>query len=95
MSADVTRNIANIAKPWRYQQLATWASTYTSTKERTINYEEQVAEYLTSNIPHNNSEHQDNGVTKTRATGVYFLIDWNEVDDDPENIEIFDNFQEI
>lgn len=55
--------------------------------------EQQVAEYLNDNIPHNNSEHPRQWSYENPATGVYFLIDWNEPDDDPENIEIFDSFQ--
>lgn len=56
--------------------------------------EQQVAEYLNDNIPHNNSEHPRQWSYENPATGVYFLIDWNEPDDDPENIEIFDSFQD-
>ena len=55
--------------------------------------EQQVAEYLNDNIPHNNSEHPRQWSYENPATGVYFLIDWNEPDDDPENIEVFDSFQ--
>lgn len=56
--------------------------------------EQQVAAYLNDNIPHNNSEHPRQWSYENQATGVYFLIDWNEPDDDPENIEIFDSFQD-
>ena len=48
---------------------------------------------LVQNIPHNNSEHPRQWSYENPATGVYFLIDWNEPDDDPENIEVFDSFQ--
>jgi len=56
--------------------------------------EQQVAEYLNDNIPHNNSQHPRQWSYENPATGVYFLIDWNEPDDDPENIKIFDSFQD-
>lgn len=56
--------------------------------------EQQVAEYLNDTIAHNNSEHPRQWSYENPATGVYFLIDWNEPDDDPENIEIFDSFQD-
>jgi len=57
--------------------------------------EEQVAEYLTNNLPHNNSEHPRQWSYENRSTGVYFLIDWNESEVEPERIEIFDNFQDF
>ena len=57
--------------------------------------EEQLAEYLTTNIPHNISEHPKQWNYEHPDTGVYFLIDWNHVDDDPERIETFDNFQDF
>jgi hypothetical protein len=57
--------------------------------------EEQLAEYLTKNLPHNISDHPRQWNYENPATGVYFLIDWNEVDDDPEYIENFDNFNEF
>lgn len=57
--------------------------------------EEQLAEYLTTNLPHNISDHPRQWNYENPATGVYFLIDWNEVDDDPEYIEDFDNFKEF
>jgi hypothetical protein len=55
--------------------------------------EEQLAEYLTTNIPHNVSDHPRQWNYENPATGVYFLIDWNEPEDEPERIEIFDSFQ--
>jgi hypothetical protein len=57
--------------------------------------EEQIAEYLTSNLSHNASEHPRQWNYENPSTGVYFLIDWNEPEDEPERIEIFDNFQEF
>lgn len=56
--------------------------------------EQQVAAYLDDNILHNNSEHPRQWSYENPATGVYFLIDWNEPDDTPENIEIFDSFHD-
>jgi hypothetical protein len=55
--------------------------------------EEQIAGYLTDNLPHNKSEHPRQWHYENPATGVYFLIDWNEPEEEPERIEIFDNFQ--
>jgi hypothetical protein len=57
--------------------------------------EEQLAEYLTKNLPHNISDHPRQWHYENSATGVYFLIDWNEQEDEPERIEIFDNFQDF
>jgi hypothetical protein len=56
--------------------------------------EQHVAEYLNDNIPHNNSEHSKQWSYENPATGVYFLIDWNEADEDTENIEIFGSFKD-
>jgi hypothetical protein len=57
--------------------------------------EEQLAEYLTKNLPHNISDHPRQWNYENPATGVYFLIDWNEPEDEPDRIEIFDNFQDF
>lgn len=57
--------------------------------------EEQLAEYLTKNLPHNISDHPRQWNYENPATGVYFLIDWNEPEDEPDTIEIFDNFQDF
>ena len=57
--------------------------------------EEQLAEYLTKNLPHNISDHPRQWHYENPATGVYFLIDWNEPEDEPDRIEIFDNFQDF
>jgi hypothetical protein len=56
--------------------------------------EEQLADYLTKNLAHNISDHPRQWNYENPATGVYFLIDWNEPEDEPDRIEIFDNFQE-
>jgi hypothetical protein len=56
--------------------------------------EENVAEYLSKYIPFNNSENPKQWDYENPETGVYFLIDWNEVEDDPEYIKEFDNFTE-
>lgn len=57
--------------------------------------EEQVAEYLKQNIPHNNSDHPKQWNYENPETHVYFLIDWNEPEDDTERIETFDSFQDF
>lgn len=57
--------------------------------------EEQLAEYLTNNLSYNNSDHPRQWSYENPATGVYFLIDWNEPEEEPERIEIFDNFQDF
>jgi hypothetical protein len=57
--------------------------------------EEQLAEYLTKNLPHNISDHPRQWHYENPATGVYFLIDWNDPEDEPDRIEIFDNFQDF
>lgn len=57
--------------------------------------EEQLAEYLTHNLPHNISDHPRQWNYENPATGVYFLIDWNEPEDETKRIEIFDNFQDF
>jgi len=57
--------------------------------------EEQIAEYLTNNLPHNISDHPRQWNYENYATGVYFLIDWNEPENEMERIEIFDNFQDF
>ena len=57
--------------------------------------EEQLAEYLTKNLPHNISDHPRQWNYENPSTGVYFLIDWNEPEDEPDTIEIFDNFQDF
>lgn len=57
--------------------------------------EKQVAEYLTNNLPYNISDHPRQWNYENPATGVYFLIDWNDPEDEPERIEIFDNFQDF
>jgi hypothetical protein len=56
--------------------------------------EEQIAEYLTKNLSHNISDHPRQWDYENPATGVYFLIDWNEPEDEQDSIEIFDNFQD-
>ena len=56
--------------------------------------EEQLADYLTKNLAHNISDHPRQWNYENPATGVYFLIDWNEAEDEPDRIEIFDNFQD-
>lgn len=56
--------------------------------------EQQVAKYLNENILYNNSEHPKQWSYENPATGVYFLIDWNEADKDPEDTEIFDSFHD-
>ena len=56
--------------------------------------EEQVAEYLSNNLGHNVSEHPKQWHYENPDTGVYFLIDWNEPEDEAERIEIFDNFKD-
>jgi hypothetical protein len=55
--------------------------------------EDQIAEYLTKNLSHNISDHPRQWHYENPATGVYFLIDWNEPEDEQDRIEIFDNFQ--
>ena len=57
--------------------------------------EEQLADYLRKNLPHNISDHPRQWNYENPATGVYFLIDWNEPEDETERIEIFDNFQDF
>jgi len=57
--------------------------------------EEQLAEYLTNYLPHNNSEHPKQWSYENPETGVYFLIDWNEPEDEPERVEIFNNFRDF
>jgi hypothetical protein len=54
-----------------------------------------VAEYLTNNLPFNTSEHPRHWHYENPATGVYFLMDWNEPEEEPGRIEIFDNFQDF
>lgn len=56
--------------------------------------EEDLAEYLTKNLPYNISDHPRQWNYENPATGVYFLIDWNDPEDENERIDIFDNFQE-
>jgi len=56
--------------------------------------EEQVAEYLTKNLPYNISDHPRQWNYENPATGVYFLIDWNEPENEAERIEIFDSFHD-
>jgi hypothetical protein len=56
--------------------------------------EEDLAEYLTKNLPYNISDHPRQWNYENPATGVYFLIDWNDPEDETERIDIFDNFQE-
>jgi len=48
--------------------------------------EEQLAEYLTKNIPHNNSEYPKQWSYENPATDVYFLIDWNEPEEESDAI---------
>lgn len=55
--------------------------------------EEQVAEYMNDNIPHNVSEQPKQWSYENPATAVYFLIDWNEPSEELEDIQIFDSFQ--
>lgn len=57
--------------------------------------EEQVAEYLTNNLAHNQSGHPKQWDYENPATGVYFLIDWSEPEEEPEGIELFDSFQDF
>jgi len=57
--------------------------------------EEQLAEYLTNNLLHNISDHPRQWNYENPATGVYFLIDWNETEVETERIEIFDNFKDF
>jgi len=56
--------------------------------------EEQIAEYLTNNLVHNISEYPKQWVYENPDTGVYFLFEWNEPEEEQESIEIFDNFPE-
>jgi len=53
---------------------------------------EQVAAYLTKNLAYNISDHERQWNYENPETGVYFLIDWNTPEDDPEEVEIFDGF---
>jgi hypothetical protein len=57
--------------------------------------EENLAKYLTNNLPFNKSDHPRQWEYENPETGVYFLVDWNEVDNDPESIVVFDNFDEF
>jgi hypothetical protein len=56
--------------------------------------EQKVAQYINDNIPHNDNGHPRQWSYENPATGVYFLIDWNEPEEDAENIEIFDSFHD-
>ncbi|SDD64787.1 hypothetical protein SAMN04487894_111118 [Niabella drilacis] len=57
--------------------------------------EAELAAYLTKNLPHNISDHPRQWHYENPATGVYFLIDWNKPENDPEQIEIFENFRDF
>jgi hypothetical protein len=54
--------------------------------------EEQIAEYLTENLCHNIADYDRQWHYENPETGVYFIIDWNTPEDDPESMEIFDDF---
>lgn len=57
--------------------------------------EEDVAEYLSSNIAFNNSEHPRQWSYENPETGTYFIIDWNERNTEQEEIELFDSFPDF
>jgi hypothetical protein len=57
--------------------------------------EEQVAMYLAGNLPFNSSEHPKQFNYENPDTGVYFMIDWNEPEDDPEVIADVDSFADF
>lgn len=61
-------------------------------RKHSVLTEEQVAEYLTKNLPYNISDHPGQWNYENPATGVYFLIDRNEPGDETERKEISDNF---
>ncbi len=63
-------------------------------KDSTIT-EQDIAEYLSQNLPFNNSEHTKQWCYENPETGVYFLIHWNEINNDPEYIKSFDSFEEF
>jgi hypothetical protein len=54
--------------------------------------EEQVAEYLNNNISYNTKEHAKQWSYDNRTTGVYFFIDWDEIEEAPEFLKSFDDF---
>ncbi len=55
--------------------------------------EEDVAKYLSENIGFNDSEHERQWSYENPDTGSYFIIDWQEKNTDPEEIELFDSFE--
>lgn len=54
--------------------------------------EEDVAEYLSSNLEFNQSDYPRQWSYENPVTGTYFLIDWNEKNAELEDIEQFDSY---
>lgn len=55
--------------------------------------EQDFADFLNKNLPFNISEHPKQWNYENEETGVYFLIDWNPINTEPEDIALFDSFE--
>jgi hypothetical protein len=57
--------------------------------------EEDVAAYLTKNLPFNTSKSTRQWDYENPETGVYFIIEWNKSDNDSDLFEEFDEFTSL
>ena len=57
--------------------------------------EEDVARYLSETLPFNNSEHDRQWSYENPNTGTYFIIEWNEKNNESEDIEPSEDFADF
>ena len=60
------------------------------TKDSTVT-ESDLATYLNNNLPHNKSTYAHQWNYENPDTGVYFMIDWNDADEEDEEFDGFTN----